>query len=451
MTNNEQPDQPPGQTGQPAPGGSYTGPQQPQPYPGPQPPPQPYPDQQYPGPQPYPGQPSYGPPQPYSGQPGYPGQQPPPQPYPGQQYPGQQPYAAQPGQPYGGYPGQPPYGSPPRQHRSRVPLFIALGAGVLVLALVAFLAVIRGTTNVGGTVPTLAPTAGTSTAGPASGAGDAAGAVQNYLNAVSSGDATTALSYAASPPADAALLTDDMLAASLAAAPITGIVVTPGTGTGTDHQSVEADYLIGDEPANTSFGVTNVDGSWLLDDVAFELPLDLSAADGVDLTINGLPLRATAPVVFPGQYTVRTASPWYKTSRGTVQVDGKAGLGVPSAISLQLSSSGVSAVRKAAQAKLSSCLQKRSLAPTGCGFGVYLPGNNKVRASTIRWQVTSGSTAMKTLKPKLYAGDAATAKTKVQVRNDCYSTNGVRWRGYSNIRSVYATLGKGTVKVTFSS
>ncbi len=460
MTNNEQPDQPSGQTNQtgqtdqPASGGSYTGPQQPQPYSGPQapypgqqPPAQPYPGAPpYPGQQAYPGQPSYGPPQPYPGAPQYPGQQQypgqpqqypgPPQQYPGPQQPGQQPP----------YPGQPPYGSPPRQGRSRAPLFIALGALVLILALVAVFALTWGNHDVGGTVPTLAPTTGTSTAGPAPQAADASAAVQDYLTAVSGGDATTALAYAASPPADAALLTDDMLAASLAAAPITGIVVTPGTGA--DHQSVQADYLIGGESVSTTFEVTNVGGSWLLDDVAFELPLDLSALDGLDLTINGLPLDATAvPLVFPGQYTVRTDSAWYKTSGGTALVDG--GAGGASAVSLRLSSSGVSAIRNAAQAKLDACVQKRSLAPSGCGFGVHLPAGNTVRTSTIRWQVISGSNAMKKLKPSLLGADMATATTSVRLRNDCSSTNGKRWYGFSSIHSVYITLGSSKVKISF--
>ena len=473
MTNNEQPEQPSGQTGQPGsggpyPGNSYTGPPpspqypgQQGPYPGQQPP---YPGQQSTGPapgqQPYPGAPAYGPQaqpgqQPYPGQQAYPGQ-----PYgPGQPYPGQQQYAAQPGtppygqnqpgsgQPPGGYPGQPPYGGAPAPRKSRAPLFIALGAGVLVIALIAVYALNQGRNPVGGTVPTLAPTGGTGTVAPAPQTADAATAVQNYLTAVSSGDATTALSYAATPPADTALLTGEMLAAALAAAPITGIVVTPGGGT--DHQSVQADYQIGDEPASTTFEVSNVGGTWLLDDVAFELPLDLDAAYGLDLTINGLPLESSAPVVFPGQYTVRTASKWYQASGGTVMVDGNAGLTAPDALSLKLSSSGVAAIRKAAQAKLNACLQKRSLSPAGCGFGVFLPGNNKVRASTIRWQVISGGTAMKKLKPKLYATDTVTAKTKVKVRNDCYSTNGLRWRGYSSIHSVYATLSGDKVKVTF--
>jgi hypothetical protein len=327
-----------------------------------------------------------------------------------------------------------------------VPLFIGLGAGVVVLVLIAVYALTRGT--VSGTVPTVAPTIGTNTSagGPPQSA-DAAAAVQGYLNAIATGDSATALAYAATPPDDAALLTDEMLAASNATAPISGIVVTPGSGT--DHQDVQADYAIGDTPASATFGVSNVGGTWLLDDVAFALPLDLSAAEDLELSLNGVPLPSTSPVVFPGKYTVKTASGWYKLSGGTVTVDGNTASTGTSAVDLKLSSSGVSAIRKAAQAKLTACLKKKSLTPSGCGFGVFLPGNNKVRTSSIRWQVVSGSSAMKTLKPSLFGAGTATAKVSVKTRNDCYSTNGLRWRGFSSIHSVYATLDGGKVQVTF--
>jgi hypothetical protein len=105
----------------------------------------PHPGQLYQAP--YPGQPYQAP---YPGKPyqaPYPGQ---PYPYPGQPHPGQPyPYPGQPypGQPYPGqaHPGQ-PYPAPPAARPSRTGLWIALGAGALVLFVavaVAAFAVVR--------------------------------------------------------------------------------------------------------------------------------------------------------------------------------------------------------------------------------------------------------------------------------------------------------------------
>ncbi len=271
-------------------------------------------------------------------------------------------------------------------------------------------------------------------------------AVQGYLQAVSSGDAASAIAYAANPPVEQSLLTNEMLAANQAVAPITDITVTEGTGS--DHQSVQAAYNLGGAPVSTTFEATQVNGTWKLDSVAVPLPLDLSGTVGVDLAINGVPLLNISPSVFPGRYTIESMSGWYKLSGGTVQVDNATPSGTSPEAKLSLASSGVSAIRKAAQAKLTSCLKKNSLAPAGCGFGTYLPGNNKVRSSSITWRVVKGGTAMRKLTPSLDAPDSAIAKVSVKTRVDCSSTNGRRWRGFSTVHYVYATLSDGKVQVT---
>lgn len=444
MTNN----QPPGPPGVPTPGVPGPG-QQPSP---PQGPPQQYPPQGYP--QQYPPQ-QY--PPAYQGQP-YPGQQPipgqpygtqPPQPYPGQPYPGQ-PYPGQ--QPYG-QAGQvpPPYGpggQPPGKPRGKGALILGITGGAVVLAVIAaFLVpgspVLPVTPQVPGSTASVPRTSVT----PVPQGDTAKAAVQGYLEAIANGDSASALAFAATRPIEQSLLTDEMLAANQAAAPITDITTTEGTGS--DHQSVQASYNLGGTPVNTTFAVTRVNGTWLLDAVAVPLPLDLSGAEGVDLTINGTPLLNLNPAVFPGRYTVAPSSGWYRLSGGTVQVDNATTVGSAPEAKLALTTSGVSAIRKAAQAKLNSCLKKDSLAPAGCGFGTYLPGNNKVRPSTIVWRVVSGGTAMRKLKPSLDAADSAIAKVSVKTRVDCSSTNGRTWRGYSTVHFVYATLGEGKVGITF--
>ncbi|HEY3407163.1 MAG TPA: hypothetical protein VGK53_03220, partial [Propionicimonas sp.] len=321
MTNNQQP----GPDGVPTPG--VPDPAQ-QPYPPQQLPPQQYPPQQYPAAYPgqqYPGQ------QPVPGQ-QYPGQQP--QPYPGQQPMPGQPYVAPPqqypGQPYAGqqpYPGQQAYGpqgpvptpygpagQPPVRPTGKGGLILGITGGVIVLAVIASFIVPRnpvlpvtpqlpGTTagvpSAPATLPASVPGATVTAVTPTD---TAQAAVQGYLQAVSSGDSASAMAYAANPPVEQSLLTDEMLAANQAVAPITDITVTEGTGT--DHQTVQAAYNLGGTPVNTTFEVTRVNGAWKLDAVAVPLPLDLSAIVGVDLTINGAQLLNINPAVFPGRYTV---------------------------------------------------------------------------------------------------------------------------------------------------
>ncbi|MFT4110394.1 MAG: hypothetical protein QM633_12380, partial [Propionicimonas sp.] len=455
----------PGAYGRPAP-------EQPQQYGQPSPSPQgPYPGQQPYGQgygQQYPVQPGTGTPpygqfpaaasyassqgapygQQYQGQPYPPGGQQYPgqsgQPYPGhQQYPGQPAYG-QPG--YGqGIPPQAPHGGPPQQPKNRLPLLVALGVGGLIIILIAVSALTRGSN------PSTTPTAAATTGGPSSAsappqAADAASAVRSYLEALASGDAATALSYAATPPIETSLLTDDVLAASLADAPISDITTTAGTGA--DHQTVTAAYTLGSTPVSTTFETSLVSGAWLLDDVAVPLPIDTSAVDGVDLTVNGTSYLGNANV-FPGRYTVASADKWYTISGGTIDVVDTSTGADAAKVTAKLSSSGISAIRKAAQAKLDSCIAKHSLAPKGCGFSTWLPGKNKVRPATINWDVTGGSNAMKKLKPKLFAAGSATANVSVKTRVYCYSTNGIHWRGYSSIHSVYATLTDDKVSVTF--
>jgi hypothetical protein len=375
--------------------------------------------------------------------------------YPGQPYAGQLPYPGQ--QPYGPQGPVPPYGpagQPPGKPKGKGGLILGITGGVVVLAVIASFLVPRNTvlpvtpqlpaTTAG--VPSAPVTVPGATVTPVTQTDTAQAAVQGYLQAVSSGDSASAIAYAANPPMEQSLLTDEMLVANQAVAPITDIVVTEGTGT--DHQTVQAAYNLGGTPVSTSFDVTRVNGTWLLDAVAVPLPLDLSAIVGVDLTINGVQLLNINPTVFPGRYTVAASSGWYKLSGGTVQVENTTPSGEAPAAKLALASSGVSAIRKAAQAKLDSCLKKNSLAPAGCGFGTYLPGNNKVRSSSIEWRVVKGGTAMRKLTPSLDAPDSAIAKVSVKTRVDCSSTNGRRWRGFSTVHYVYATLSDGKVQVT---
>jgi len=367
----------------------------------------------------------------------------PPQPNPAYQYPPG--YAGEAYRP----PVQPdvPDREPPAEPKGKGALILGIVGGVVILGLIA---VIAFPGIVGGAVPTpFATTTGGTTGATAPPSATGAAAVKGYLKAVASGHAASALAYGATRPIERTLLTDEMLAANRAVAPITDIKATEGTGG--DHQTVQASYKLGGTPVSTTFDVTRANGTWVLDAIAAPLPLDLSRAAGADLRINGRKLPNNNPTVFPGSYTITTSNGWFKVSGGKVQVKNGAASGTVRGVRLTLSASGISAIRKAAQAKLNWCLKKDSLTPADCAVDLAMPNGNTVRRSTIDWQVTSGGSAMRTLKPTLDSADSAHAKVLVKTRVYCTSTDGHRWRGYATIRFVYATLAPHSVKIEFTS
>jgi hypothetical protein len=322
-----------------------------------------------------------------------------------------------------------------------------VAGGIVILGVIAVLT-LPGI--VGGAVPTpFATTAGGTMGAAAPASATGAAAVKGYLKAVAGGHAASAIAYGATRPIDQSLLTDEMLAANRAVAPITDIKATEGTGD--DHQTVQATYKLGGTRVSTTFEVTRANGTWVLDAIAAPLPLDLSSTAGTELRINGRKLANLTAAVFPGRYTITASNGWFTVSGGRVQVENGAGSGTVRKAKLTLTASGISAIRKAAQAKLNWCLRTNSLTPADCAADLALPNGNKVRPSTIDWQVTSGASAMRTLTPTLDSAHSAHAKVSVKTRVYCTSTDGHRWRGYATIRFVYATLAAHSVKIEFTS
>ena len=458
MTNQEQPD--PTASGAeptaplPQPGQGY--PAQ-QPYPG-----QPgsFGQQSYPGQPQYPAQPQY-PTQPqypaqshgtqpgYTPQPGYPGQPEPTAPQPG--YTTQQPgyTAQQPGYaPQAGYPGQPAaYGQPPvpPAKKSKIPLIIGGVAGIAILAVIAATLLTPGSST-----PISAPVPGqsaSSTPEPAT----AADAVKGYLEALARSDAAAALAYAATTPADTSMLTNEVLVASNANAPISGITVSAGTGS-SGFEQISADYTLGDRQVSANFTVTKEGNLWRLDRVSQAAYLDSVIPEAVALKLNGVALTSSDPELFPGSYTVTSDSERYSVSKGSFEIDSPNDYTTStSSMKLTLSKSGQAEVRKAAQAKLASCLKAKKLAPSGCGFGTRLP-SGKPRNSSIKWKVTKGANSLKTTKLNLASGDptSVTANPSISLRVDFSSTNGNRWRGYSSIYSMDALFSGDKVSVVFN-
>lgn len=378
-----------------------------------------------PTPQPYPGaaQPYPGPAQPGATPPPYPGsaQSYPNQPNPGQPYLGQ-PYGAQPnpGQAYppppGAMPGQPPTGVPPKRSNKTI---LLIGAGVVAVIIV--IAVIVA----------MLPKAGTndpSGGGLPAPAKSGTEAVRGYLEALAASDSAAALSYADQPPSDTTLLTDEVLTASNAVAPITDIQISEPAG---KFKPIPVTYMLGDKPVNTEYLATDASGSWKIYDVTADILLiDMN---GVPIAINGVPVTDTEVAVFPGAYTATTTNELYKVKGGTFLIDSPTRF-TPPTMQLDLSSTGQQRLRAAAQKQLNHCLDQTSLAPKGCGFSIRANGTGAVKA---KWSIRSGKNVMKNADFRLQFGAPSSAWA--------YTSVGLNVKGYNKAGSY---VGKGTASIS---
>lgn len=364
--------------------------------------------------------------------------------------PGQPYYPQQPGYP-SGLPGSPasPYPAPPAKPR-RTGLVILLSVlGLCLLLVVGSLLLGQPTT------PTAVPGRPGNSATPGgattTAAATAADAVRGYLDSLAAGDADAALSYAVSQPPDDALLTDEVLAAGNADAPITGIEVEPSTAPGS--ASVSAHYSIGPNDIDEVFSVVDTPSGWKLTQVAAEITVDRFPAIA---TINGAAVTLGDTVtLFPGSYRAGTDDARYRISGGTFFVNSPSETGSLK-VTATLSDSGVAAVHAAAQKRLSDCLKQNKAMPSdNCGFGINLverTTGKTIKAKTIRWRVTSGTNAAKTFTPKVDPDSArvVTGKPKVKLRVDITATNGRRYWGTAAISTVRAILSDGSISVRFN-
>lgn len=306
---------------------------------------------------------------------------------------------------------------------------------LLVIALVVVFVVIRpGAHSSGG---------GTSNGGGEVKASTGEAAVQGFLEALAAGDAATALKYADSTPADTSLLTNEVLAASNATAPITDIKVSKASS---KYLPVSASYMLGDDQVTADFSVSEASGSWKLREVTRELTL--YGMNGAPLTLNGAAVTGEKLTVFPGAYTLASSNPFYQVGGGSFTVASPSTYNSPD-FELSLSSAGVTALRNAAQIHLTSCLKQTSLAPKGCGFSIRAAGTGATRA---KWTISTGKNAMRNASFRLDYQDPTQAKayTSVILKMKGYNKVG-KYVGYGSgyISTAHADLSGKTVTVTF--
>ena len=85
------------------------------------------------------------------------------------------------------------------------------------------------------------------------------------------------------------MLTNEVLVASNANAPISGITVSAGTGS-SGFEQISADYTLGDRQVSANFTVTKEGNLWRLDRVSQAAYLDSVIPEAVALKLNGVAL-----------------------------------------------------------------------------------------------------------------------------------------------------------------
>ena len=207
-------------------------------------------------------------------------------------------------------------------------------------------------------------------------------AVKGYLEALAAGNIDKAISYGPVGGGSRALLTADALKASLAAAPITNINVTPADATAS---TIHASYQLGTQAVVSDFRVVKKDdGNWELAASTTTVRLSATRTDNVPLVING---QTIGPVVelelVPGTYSMTTGLPYLAYQATTkITVNDLSYTKPISELPIDVTAEGKDALIQAAQASLASCLDLQQLSPPNCPM--IEPTLHPVITSTIK-------------------------------------------------------------------
>jgi hypothetical protein len=347
------------------------------------------------------------------------GQQPPPYGYP-QQTAGayaQQPAAGSPdtasgyafgpfapGQQQSGWPGGPqpdPYGGSGDQYgagpmqpapppKSNNKILIIIGAAALAVILIAVIAVVVAISRPAGN-PQGGQGTGQQTNSSQSGAPQQASrpsdAVAAYLQALASGDATAALSYATDPAPTGPLLTNEVLAASLQRAPLSGIDVPIVEDQ--NAKSVSASYTLGSSAVSESFDVVKIGDIWKISRAVKDLDISFIVDGSFPVKINGVEVSEESVAVLPGSYAFTTGLPYVGYgSKNVVLVKSPYVEADTYQIQSKLTKAGKKAIISATKRSFNKCLQQHSLSPNNCPQ--QFTSKYTYNKSTITWRQAGG-------------------------------------------------------------
>ncbi|PRI11765.1 hypothetical protein B4915_04815 [Leucobacter massiliensis] len=228
-------------------------------------------------------------------------------------------------------------------------------------------------------------------------------AVEEYLQALADGDATTARKLAGGSTSDR-LLSDEVLARSNELAPITNISVDEEPSSESDYDAVvSATFDLGDTSVARDFRVYNSYSSgWQLSDAV--LSTSLSAFDGLDLQINGVEAGGDRVTFFPGAYEFELGAEAFELDSDDKVFVIADQNDITSLYDVQptLTEEATQTFRELVRASLEECLASTALT-TPCGLDVsseLSDGSIPVADTAKRTLTPEGDAALKSLKPR---------------------------------------------------
>jgi hypothetical protein len=248
------------------------------------------------------------------------------------------------------------YAPPPPKNRRR--LVLAVVAACVVLAVVLVVVIVASSRGDGGF-----------SGGGASTPQDAA---KGYLEALAHGDAAAALAYGQSVPGSKDLLTADVLARQLEAAPITDVkVLDDGSPVGDDAR-VHVSAKFGSQVSDTKLTMRRANGTWKLVDAVVKL--DFSDYQRRNPAVKNLTVfgkSTSAPVyVFPGWVDYGSSNANLVLEADEPLLDQLETFLQFASVRVNLSPHGQDAVNSALSDDLAKCTASNRLAPPGCPLKV---------------------------------------------------------------------------------
>lgn len=191
-------------------------------------------------------------------------------------------------------------------------------------------------------------------------------AVKGYLEALQRGDIESAIAYGPVGGGSRALLVPEALKVSLAASPITNIIVATADATAS---TIHASYQLGTQAVNADYKVVKKDdGNWELAASTTTVRLDAKRSDRVPLIMNG---QTIGPVVelelVPGTYSMATGLAFLQYQSTTkITVNDLTYNKIIAELPVDVTAEGKDALIQSAQSSLTNCLEYKKLSPANC-------------------------------------------------------------------------------------
>lgn len=191
-------------------------------------------------------------------------------------------------------------------------------------------------------------------------------AVKGYLEALQSGDVEKAMGYGPAGSGSQVLLNSESYKVSLAASPITNIVVQSADATAS---TIHASYQLGTQAVVADYKVVkNDDGNWRLSASTTTVRLEAKRGANVPLLMNGTAVGQVVEIeLLPGTYTFTTGLPYLQYQTTTKITVNDLSYNKPIAeLPLDVTPEGKDALNRATLQSLRNCLGVQQLAPTNC-------------------------------------------------------------------------------------